>query len=147
MLLELFEYYRTIIPGGESAPLMVYRSGGRWKVWTRGQATYCLRSGLERVGEKWRSQGKGAMAELIPEEFALHSGRIGGATRLAEMGAPPWVIQREGRWAKQAFMGYVRLNMGDPLWVSTVLVGRTGEPSRQPGQGPDGAWRGGGEGE
>ena len=105
-------------------------------MWAREQATCCSRSGLERVGEKWRSQGKGAVAELIPEEFALHSGRIEGATRLAEMGALPWVIQREGRLASQAFMGYVRSNMEDPLlWVSRVLVGRTGEPSRQPGQG------------
>ena len=50
-----------------------------------------------KVREKWRSQERGAVAELRPEEFALHSGRIGGATKLAEMGAPPWVIQREGR--------------------------------------------------
>ena len=114
---------------------MVYKSGGRWKVWTRGQATYCLRSELERVGEKWRSQGRGAVAELMPGEFALYSGSIGGATRLAEMGAPPWVIPGEERWASQAFMGYVRSNMEDPLWVSRVLVGGTGEPSRQPGQG------------
>ena len=82
-----------------------------------------------------RSQGKGAVAELIPEEFALHSGRIGGATRMAEMGAPPWVIQKQGRWVLQAFMGYMRSNMENPLWVSRVLVGRTGEPSTQPGQG------------
>ena len=58
-------------------------------MWTRGQATYCLRNGLEKVGEKWRSQGKGAVAQVRPEKFALNSGRIGGATRLSEMGAPP----------------------------------------------------------
>ena len=114
---------------------MTYRIGAEWRVWTRGQAAYCLGSGLERMGEKWRSQGKGSAAELIPEEFAPHSGRVGGATRLAEMGAPPWVIQREGRWASQEFMGYVRSNVEDPLWVSSVLAGRIGDPSRHPGQG------------
>ena len=98
------------------------------------QAAYCLRNGVEKVGEKWRSNGRGAMAELRPDEFELRSGRIGGATKLAEMGAPPWGIQREGRWASRALMGYVRSNMQDPLWVSRVLMGRTGEPSRQPGQ-------------
>ena len=39
-----------------------------------------------------------ALGELIPEEFALHSGRIGGAPRLAEIGeigAPPRVIQKK----------------------------------------------------
>ena len=113
-LLELFEYYGTSIQG-ENAPLMAYRRGVVWRVWTRGQATYCLRNGLEGVGEKWRSQAKGPVAELIPEEFALHSGRIGGAPRLAEMGVPPWVIQIEGRLAVKVFMRYVRSNMEDPL--------------------------------
>ena len=95
------------------------------------------------MGEKWRSQGRGAEAELRPEEFALHSGRIGEATRLAEIEKPPWVIQREGRWASQAFMGYVRSSMEDPLWVSRALVGRKGESSRQPRQGTRwGAYRG-----
>ena len=32
LLLVLFEYYRTIIPGGESAPLVDYKNGGELKV-------------------------------------------------------------------------------------------------------------------
>ena len=70
---------------------------------------------------------------LIPEEFALHSGRIGGRTKLAVGGANDTVIQREGRWASNAFMRYVRANMEDPVWVSEVLVERGG-CDRQPGQ-------------
>ena len=132
LLVELFEYYGISIPGRENAFLMAYRRGAGWSVWTRGEAAYCLRNGVEKVGEKWRSNGRGAMAELRPDEFELRSGRIGGATKLAEMGAPPWGIQREGRWASQAFMRCVRSNMEDALWVCRVLVGRTGEPSRQP---------------
>lgn len=31
-------------------------------------------------------------------------GEVEGATRLSEMGAPPWVLQREERWASQAFI-------------------------------------------
>ncbi|CAM9899729.1 unnamed protein product, partial [Choristocarpus tenellus] len=42
------------------------------------------------------------------EEYALHSGRIGGATRLASMGVSELVIQRRGRWKSKAFMVYVR---------------------------------------
>ena len=87
LLVDMFEYYWASIPERENAPSMAYRSGAGWRVWTRRQATF--RNGLEKVGEKWISQGKGAVAELRPEEFALHSGRIEGATRLAEMGAPP----------------------------------------------------------
>ena len=59
-------------------------------MWTIGQATSVLTSGLEKVGEKWGSQEKGAVAEQKPGEFALHLGRIEGATRLAEMGARRW---------------------------------------------------------
>ena len=49
----------------------------------------------ERAGEnkeKCRKQERGTVRELDPEEFALHSERIGGATRLAEVRSPPWVI-------------------------------------------------------
>ena len=46
--MELFEYYGASIPGRENVPLMAYRSGAEWRVWTRGQATICLRNGLER---------------------------------------------------------------------------------------------------
>ena len=42
--------------------------------------------------------GVGELAGLFPDEFALQSGRIGGRTRLASMGASPLVIQQEGRW-------------------------------------------------
>lgn len=48
------------------------------------------------------------------------------------------MTQRAGRWASQAFMGHLRFDEYDPLWVSKVLVGRTGEPSRQVG--PGGNW-------
>lgn len=68
----------------------------------------------------------------------LLSGKKAGATRLAGMAGPPWVTQRAGRWALQAFMGYLRFDEEDPLWVSKVLVGRTGEPIRQVGKG--GKW-------
>ena len=111
LMAELVGYYVRTAPGGGKATLMTCRSGGRWKVWTKGQAMFFVRSGLDRVGRKRKKQGKGAVGELVPEEFALHSGRIGGATRLAETGAQPWVIQREGRLASQAFKRYVRSNM------------------------------------
>ena len=52
---------------------------------------------------------------LIPEEFELHSGRIGGATKLAAGGASDAVIQREGRWASNVLTRYVGANMYDPI--------------------------------
>lgn len=74
---------------------------------------------LKKVVGGCKSHGKRAVAELIPEDLAVHSEKTGGATKLAEVGAPPWVIQRQERWASQAFAGYqyVRSNVEDPVRV------------------------------
>lgn len=66
----------------DSTLLTAYSSGFQWKVWTRGQVTIALRVVGQQRG-------------LQPSEYALHSRRIGGATRLAAAGLPPAVIQRE----------------------------------------------------
>ena len=79
-----------------------------------------------------RDRGKGGV-RLIPEEIALHSGGIGAETNLAARGASNAVIQREGRWASNAFVRYVRANMEDTVWVSEVLVEAWCD--RQPEQG------------
>ena len=64
------------------------------------------RAELERVGVKGWEQQREADGELLPEEFALRSRRIGGATILAETAAQPWVIHNKGRWrVPQAFYG------------------------------------------
>ena len=96
-------------------------------VWALGGEVLASHIDVERMKKFLGEQHK-------VDQFALHSGRIEGATRLAEMRAQPWVIQREGRWASLALIGYVRSNMEDLLWVSRILVGRSGAPSRQPGQ-------------
>ena len=74
---------------------------------------------------KPRKEGKGG-SEDDPGEFALYAGRIGGATKSAAGGASDVVIQREGRWASNAFMRFVTANMEDPVLVSEVLVERGG---------------------
>ena len=119
----------------EEARLMSFRGKDGWKVRSRGRATQCLRDGMASVGERWREEGRGAGARLIPDEFALHSGRIGGATRLAARGVPEAVIKKEGRWSSDSFMVYVRVNTEDPVWVSEVLEHGAREFERQPGQG------------
>lgn len=63
-------------------------------------------------------KGRAAAVERIPAEVAPPSGRIGGETRLVWLGALLWMIQRRERWTLQTFMGYVRSNKEDPLWVS-----------------------------
>lgn len=69
------------------------------------------------VTKKWEKYVKVEGSRLVPEEFALHSGRIGGATRLAATGVEHTGEQQEGRWSS------VRANMEDPRWVSEVLTG------------------------
>ena len=134
LLGELLGMFRGVeMP--EEAPLMTFWSSTKRKVWTRGQATHCLRTGLPCVAEEWGQQRRGREAvRLIPEEFALHSGRIGAATKLAAEGVSDAVIQREGRSGSYAFMRYATANMERPVWVSEVLVERGG-CDRQLGRG------------
>lgn len=78
---------------------------------------YLLRLGVSVVTEACKK------ARLVSNEFALHSWKIGGATRLTVMGASPRMIEREDRWSSSAFMAYVRANMEDSQWVFEVLSG------------------------
>ena len=112
-------------------PLMAYRAGG----WKRGEATERLRGGIGVAAEKWMAEGRGTGANLKPEEFALNSGRIGGAPSLAAKGVSEAIIKEEGRWASDSFLVYVRANRRDPELVSAVLEEGGGEYRRQPGQG------------
>ena len=123
------------VPVGRTFQHVKKRGREGWRVWSRGQATRCLRSGIEDVGGRWRNERRGSGARLVPEEFALHSGRIGGATRLAAKRISEAVIKTEGRWSSDAVMVCVRANTEDPVWVSEVLGEGGGEYERQPGQG------------
>ena len=48
---------------------------------------------------------------------------------------PEAVLKKEGRWSSDAFMGYVRANMEDPIWVSDLSGVEVVEYERQPGHG------------
>ena len=125
-LVELFSMCNSEELRGET-PLMAFRGREGWRVWSRGQATQCLRSGIADVGAWSRNEGRGAGARLGPEEFPSISGWIGGRTKLAAKPVREAVIKKERRWSSDAFMGYVRANMKDPVWVSEVL----GEEARK----------------
>lgn len=92
---ELFQELYQIHEGRADPPVMPYRTRGKWKVWTKGQATECLRQGLSVVAEEWENKEKCARVRLIPDEFVLTSGRIGGALRFAAIGTSPLVIQEQ----------------------------------------------------
>ena len=91
--------------------------------------------GVADVGGNWRDEGRGVRARLIPEEFALRSGRIEVATRLAAKRVPEAVIKKEGMWSSDAIMVYIRANMEDPIWAAEVLGDGAGEYERQSGKG------------
>ena len=66
-----------------------------WKVITRTEAVVALRMMAASAGKN-------------PAQFALHSGRFGGATKRAAQGMTELHIQRAGRWKSRAFMVYIR---------------------------------------
>ena len=74
----------------------------------------------------------------------MKKGRMGGEAESvnSSKAASPvrtWGSRGIASWnagaRREENMGYVRSNMEDPFWVSRILVGRSGAPSRQPGQG------------
>ena len=58
---------------------------------------------------------------FFSKEIAGQSMRAGGATALAEHGAPPSIIQATGRWASEAFWIYIRKN---PTLIQGLLHAR-----------------------
>lgn len=110
VLLDLLDLYPQL---GSQAPLMQWQGSLGGKVVSRSEATRALRLLVTSVGRN-------------PEEFALHSGRIGGATHLASQGASEIQIQRAGRWKSSAFMVYVRAGGEGAKFVSHALTNPDG---------------------
>lgn len=105
-LTDLLDLYPGL-PGG--APLMTRATDCGWKVVTRAEALKVLRVMVAGRGQN-------------PEHYALHSGRIGGATQLAAQGLTEVQIQLAGRWKSRAFMVYVRDAGEGAKAVSAALV-------------------------
>ena len=80
LLVELFSMYGSEELTGE-APLMAYRAVEGWRVWSRGQATQCLRSGIADVGGKWREEGRGDETDSGRFRVAFGEDRGGHKTR------------------------------------------------------------------
>jgi hypothetical protein len=68
-----------------------------------------------------RSWFIGRLRHFFPNSIAGQSMRAGGATRLAESGALPHVIQAAGRWASDTFQIYIRKN---PILLQGLIYGR-----------------------
>ena len=109
ILLDLLDLYPTL---DGAAPLMPTYSVAGWRVINRREATHALRVIVGGVG-------------MDPLQYALHSGRIGGATQLAAQGATNVQIQRAGRWKSLAFMVYVRAGGEGADFVSQALTQHT----------------------
>lgn len=105
-LVELLNVHPSL-PG--RAPLMTRLTTAGWKVVTRSEAVAALRMMVACTGKD-------------PAQYALHSGRIGGATQLAAQGMSDMQIQRAGRWKSRAFMVYVREAGEGEQKVSAVLA-------------------------
>lgn len=120
LVVELLSCHATL---PDSAPLASYRSGRAVRV---ARYSAALRAVREVVAKSGRN----------PQEYALHSLRIGGATALASGGdIAERVIQREGKWRSNAYKPYARNNVEDSRRVSRKLTDGSRIVSRQPGEG------------
>ena len=64
------------------------------------------------------------MAEWLgipPACVATHSYRSGGASTYAAHGVPAYIIKKMGRWASDAWIGYVRCDVTLAGFVSAAL--------------------------
>ena len=122
LMIELMSCY-FFLPS--SAPLVAFCVGnGRRSMWTQHQATTALRKVV-------------ALAGVRAEEYALHSLIIGGATHLSAGGATPEVLQREGRWASNAYKTYVRSHGKSASCVASVMAQEGIGGGVHPGQGTE----------
>ena len=96
-----------LLPG--RSPLTVRRTYNGWKPFTRTEAVATLRLMIESCGRD-------------PAQYALNSGRIGGATQLETQGVPELQIQRAGRWKSRAFVTFMREAGEGAGSVSAALV-------------------------
>ena len=87
VLPELLDVHPQL-PGWES-PLTVPATSRGWKVFPRMEAATALRLIVGFSGKD-------------PMQFALHSGRIGGGTKLAAQDFSEFQIQGAGRWKFRA---------------------------------------------
>ena len=126
--------YGRTFPGIDERPTDCVQKRGETEGMS-GQETFCLRGGLERVGRKWWEHGRSACE-------GTGSGGVGAALRKDrgkvkasgdESTAMGDLEKREVGVAGSQGLG-VRFSM-EYAWVSRVIVGRKGAPSRQPGQG------------
>jgi hypothetical protein len=91
------------------------------QLWLRADGTVPTRSWFIR-----------RLRKVLPDAgIAGQSMRAGGATRLAESGALPHIIQAAGRWASNTFQIYIRKN---PILLQGMIHGRAA--FSDPPQGP-----------
>ena len=82
--------YLSLRPVSGTSPLYVFQFGA---FLTKAKVTLTHRTLLQRLS--------------VPTElYASHSFRIAAATKAAEAGLPPWLIQTPGRWSSNCFTLY-----------------------------------------
>jgi hypothetical protein len=90
------------------APLFQDRKGGQLK---RDSVLAFMRSTLRMAG----------MDEASVLRIGTHSCRIGGATRLFQLGATAEVLKQFGGWVSDAYKAYIRLEQEDLMRFTTAM--------------------------
>ena len=67
--------------------------------------------------------GKAGYTVAQQKEYGTHSARIGGATKLFQIGASPEVLKRMGGWSSDAYKSYIRMQQRDTMAFSRRMCG------------------------
>jgi hypothetical protein len=86
----------------------------------RAKPLFCARNGrqLSRdtvLGFVRLSLGKAGFSKEQAARYGTHSARIGGATRLFQLGATAEILKRMGGWSSDAYKEYVRVQQQDTM--------------------------------
>jgi hypothetical protein len=65
---------------------------------------------------------KGGMTQTEANQYGTHSCRIGGATRLFELGATPDVFKHLGGWSSEAHRGYIIIQQKELMKFARKMV-------------------------
>ena len=105
-------WYKTLvntIPAPGDLPALIIPEKGELKPYTYSRFQKRLKSSLSAIGKD-------------PNLFSSHSMRRGGATSAFNAGVPSDIIQKQGDWASEAYLGYIKMSHVSRLKLAESMV-------------------------
>lgn len=105
------------VPAAQAAATPLFRNPATGDVLSVSYMRDALRQCLRAIGRD-------------PSLYGAHSCRIGGATAMGWLGAPPERIMAAGRWRSDAYLLYVRESPGQALSYAAAVAGADTDDSQ-----------------